>query len=101
MERDGLIVRQPDPADARRARVHLTTHARSLQAPLFRAARHVNKQTTAGLSAAEQKQFVRLLQGAIAALGSSGVGQRRGRRPRKATRRERASDALANGAQLG
>lgn len=71
MERDDLIVRRPDPADARRARVHLTAHARALRAPLVRAARRVNRRTTAGLPAAERDQFVRLLQDAIAVLGHS------------------------------
>jgi DNA-binding MarR family transcriptional regulator len=79
MERDGLIVRTPDPADARRARVHLTARARSLESPLVRAARRVNERATAGLSAVDRRRFVRLLQGAIAALGSAGVGRRRRR----------------------
>jgi DNA-binding MarR family transcriptional regulator len=79
MERDGLIVRKPDPADARRARVHLTARARSLESSLVRAARRVNERTTAGLSASERESFVRLLHGAIAALGSTGISRQQGR----------------------
>lgn len=50
MERDGLIQRQPDPADARRAHVLLTDRAHDLERPLVAAAKRVNATATHGLS---------------------------------------------------
>jgi DNA-binding MarR family transcriptional regulator len=51
MERDGLIRREPDPADGRQARVLLTDRARDLERPLVAAAQAVNATATRGLSA--------------------------------------------------
>ena len=53
MERDGLVRREPDPADGRRARVLLTDRARDLEGPLVAAARAVNATATRGLNAPE------------------------------------------------
>ena len=53
MERDGLVRREPDPADGRRARVLLTDRARELEGPLVAAARAVNATATRGLNAPE------------------------------------------------
>ncbi|MBL8838380.1 MAG: MarR family transcriptional regulator [Alphaproteobacteria bacterium] len=68
MERDGLIVRTPDPADARRAIVRLTARGRALEAPAAAAGRRVNARAAAGLAAAERETLLRLLGAAIAAL---------------------------------
>jgi DNA-binding MarR family transcriptional regulator len=61
MERDGLVRRVPDPADARRARVMLTPLARQLQPALTDAARQVNADATRGLSDREAKAFMTTL----------------------------------------
>jgi DNA-binding MarR family transcriptional regulator len=58
MERDGLIRREPDPADGRRARVLLTDRARDLEAPLVAAAQDVNALATKGL---DQREVAALL----------------------------------------
>ncbi len=58
MERDGLIRREPDPADGRRARVLLTDRARDLGAPLVAAAQDVNALATKGL---DQREVAALL----------------------------------------
>ena len=50
MERDGLIRREADPADGRRALVLLTERARRLERPLVAAAQDVNAVATAGFS---------------------------------------------------
>jgi len=54
MERDGLIRRQPDPADRRRAFIYLTDHARGLETPLTAAAQAVLTQATRDLSPDDQ-----------------------------------------------
>jgi DNA-binding MarR family transcriptional regulator len=51
MERDGLIRREPDPTDGRRARVLLTKRARDIERPLIAAARTVNATASRGLNA--------------------------------------------------
>jgi DNA-binding MarR family transcriptional regulator len=53
MERDGLVRRAPDPADARRSFVTLTERARELQEPLYAAAREVNRLATRDMSEPE------------------------------------------------
>jgi DNA-binding MarR family transcriptional regulator len=50
MQRDGLILRRPDPGDGRRARVHRTARADELRPALVHAAREVNEAATAGLT---------------------------------------------------
>jgi DNA-binding MarR family transcriptional regulator len=51
MERDGLVVREPDPDDRRRARILLTDRARELEPALTAAARRVNAAALEGLDA--------------------------------------------------
>lgn len=58
MERDGLVRREPDPADRRRTRVVLTPHAHDLRAELVRAASDLNATATRGLSPAEVEVFL-------------------------------------------
>ena len=64
MQRDGLITREPDPADRRRSRVLLTYRAHALKPELVAAAREVNALATAGLSPHEVEAFF----GTVAAL---------------------------------
>jgi DNA-binding MarR family transcriptional regulator len=71
MERDGLVVRRTDPADARRSRVHLTARARALEGVLIQSARHVNEIATSTLSAADRARFLTLLRRTISALDSA------------------------------
>jgi len=61
MERDGLIRREPDPADRRRTRVLLTPRARELREPLVRAAHEINEAATDGLSQPEITGFLRTM----------------------------------------
>jgi DNA-binding MarR family transcriptional regulator len=61
MERDGLIVREPDPADGRRAVVRLTARGRAVQAPAVAAALDVNRRAAAGLSAEQQQALITTL----------------------------------------
>jgi DNA-binding MarR family transcriptional regulator len=70
MERDGLIARRADPADARRARVHLTPRARTLEAVLVDSARRVNASAARTLPAADRTRLLELLRAVIAALES-------------------------------
>ena len=71
MERDGLVVRRADPADARRARVHLTPRAHALEGVLVDSARHVNAIATRTLPAADRVRLLALLRTVIAALESA------------------------------
>ena len=57
MQRDGLITREPDPADRRRSRVLLTDRAQALRPELVAAAQEVSALATAGLSATEVDAF--------------------------------------------
>lgn len=70
MERDGLIVRRIDPADARRARVHLTARTQGLEDVLVDAARRVNATATGALSTADRSRLLELLRTIIATLES-------------------------------
>jgi DNA-binding MarR family transcriptional regulator len=54
MEDAGLIRREPDPRDARRADVFLTARARELEGPLTAAARNVNRRAVRGLTAEQR-----------------------------------------------
>jgi MarR family transcriptional regulator, organic hydroperoxide resistance regulator len=53
MEEAGLVVRRPDPADARLVRLHLTPHARSVREPVRQARAAVEQRATATLTPAE------------------------------------------------
>jgi DNA-binding MarR family transcriptional regulator len=60
MERDGLIVRRPDPAHARRSLISLTPRGKRLSRTIRRAAFEVERLAYAGLSRDEVQEFFRL-----------------------------------------
>lgn len=68
MERDGLIERRPDQADARARRIQLTIRARTLQEPALSAAKQVNARALAGFSDAEREVFLAGLRRIVSAL---------------------------------
>jgi DNA-binding MarR family transcriptional regulator len=68
MERDGLIMRRPHPADGRSQSIHLTRTARSLEAPATEAARAVNEAALKPLSPAIRKTFFEAMTKVIEAL---------------------------------
>ncbi len=68
MERDGLIPRRRDETDGRVQRIWLTDKARALETKATGAANAVNAKALAGLSPAEQKQFMDLMRKVTAAL---------------------------------
>ncbi|MET9485959.1 MarR family transcriptional regulator [Nocardia sp. NPDC006630] len=74
MERDGLILRTADPADGRRALIHLTDRARELQGPLVAAALDVNAIATAGFPDAQEEHFLRMARRAIGNLDADRAG---------------------------
>lgn len=53
MEEAGLVVRRPDPADARLVRLHLTPRAQSAREPVRDARAALERHATASLTAAE------------------------------------------------
>ena len=53
MEEAGLLVRRPDPADARLVRLYLTPRARSVREPVRAARAALERHATATLTAAE------------------------------------------------
>ena len=61
MERDGLILRQPDASDGRRALITLTAKAKGLKEPLIAEAVAVNGFATQGLDAKEVESFIRIV----------------------------------------
>jgi DNA-binding MarR family transcriptional regulator len=61
MERDGLIKRQPDPKDRRRATVHLTERANGMRATVMDRARQVSGQAVHRFTVAEQEQLFAML----------------------------------------
>ena len=61
MERDGLIGRNPDPLDGRRARVRLTPRARRLEKKLTTMATEVNGIALAGLNQREAESVLPIL----------------------------------------
>lgn len=71
MERDGLIIRSPDPDDRRVARVVLSPKARSLLAGVAEAVARINATSQRDLSEDEQILFRNLLRRVIAALDGS------------------------------
>ena len=61
MERDGLIKRQPDPKDKRRATVHLTERANEMRTAVMDRARQVSGQAVRRFSIAEQERLFSML----------------------------------------
>jgi DNA-binding MarR family transcriptional regulator len=61
MERDGLIKRQPDPKDRRRATVHLTERANEMRNAVMDRARQVSGQAVHRFTIAEQEQLFAML----------------------------------------
>lgn len=61
MERDCLIYREPDPADRRSMRIHLTGMAKKLEEKLIKGAKTVNKTALDGLKKKERKQLMEML----------------------------------------
>lgn len=61
MQRDGLIHREPDPADGRRVQIRLSAEAHALRPALLAAAEAVNSTATGGLTTAEAGTLLDLL----------------------------------------
>ncbi|THA47091.1 MarR family winged helix-turn-helix transcriptional regulator [Streptomyces sp. A1136] len=61
MERDGLITRTPDPADARRALVHLTDKARTIQTDVQAIRSGIDAEALTGFTHEEHNQLTHLL----------------------------------------
>lgn len=68
MERDGLIRRQKDEADARTQRIWLTERGRGLRAPAISAASRVNARALSALDPAETAVFLSCMTRVVAAL---------------------------------
>ena len=68
MERDGLIVRRPDPADGRSRTIALTDQAAAQLPAAIATLIEGNAQALAGFSSKEAAQFVALLERVIANL---------------------------------
>lgn len=73
MERDGLIERRPDQADARARRIQLTARARALQEPALSAAKNVNARALAGFSDDEREVLLCGLRRIVGALSRNAV----------------------------
>jgi DNA-binding MarR family transcriptional regulator len=71
MQRDGLVRRDPDPADGRRSLIRLSDRARDLERNLVAAANTVNAEATAGLTAAETATLMDLLNRVIEQLDAT------------------------------
>jgi DNA-binding MarR family transcriptional regulator len=76
MERDGLILRSPDPTHGRRTTVKLTAKGRKLSQLMTEAAREVEKLATKGLSAKEIDDFFRITNVMIQNLNTERYGER-------------------------
>jgi MarR family transcriptional regulator for hemolysin len=76
MEEAGLIIREPDPADARLVRLYLTEHGRSARAPVRAARAALERDVTATLTAAERDCLHAALTKIIARVkeGEAGTG---------------------------
>ncbi|MGA4960308.1 MarR family winged helix-turn-helix transcriptional regulator [Streptomyces lavendulocolor] len=61
MERDGLITRTPDPADARRALVHLTDQARAIRHDVQALRAGIDSEALTGFTPEEHTQLANLL----------------------------------------
>ncbi len=68
MERDGLVVRRPDPRDRRAMLFSLTPQARAKAQAVFAAAVEVNEQALSGLMPEERTAFLGMLARVVAAL---------------------------------
>jgi MarR family transcriptional regulator, organic hydroperoxide resistance regulator len=68
MEEAGLIVRRPDPADARLVRLYLTPRARAAREPVRAARAALERRATGTLTAAERDQLRSALTKIIAQL---------------------------------
>ena len=68
MQRDGLIVRRPDPDDRRAQKIHLTQKARSARAAATDAARLQNEHALKDFSQAEKEQFLAYMRRAIGSM---------------------------------
>lgn len=71
MERDGLIARRPDQADARARRIQLTARAKTLQEPALAAAKGVNARALASFSEAEREVLLSGLRRIVGSLSRS------------------------------
>jgi MarR family transcriptional regulator, organic hydroperoxide resistance regulator len=61
LERDGVVERRADAADARILRVYLTPHGKALVGPVLEVWRRMEERLTRGMSEAEILQLRRLL----------------------------------------
>ena len=68
MERDGLIVRKEHPQDGRAKLIYLTTKAKAIRNQAYSAANETNAVALRQFSTAEKKQFLALINKAIASL---------------------------------
>lgn len=73
MERDGLVVRRPDPADGRSSLVSLTPLGLERAAQAFAAARDLNETSVADLTPQEREQFCDMLRRVISVLERDGA----------------------------
>ncbi len=74
MEEAGLLVRRPDPDDARLVRLYLTPHARSVREPVRAARAGVEQRATATLDPAELDHLRSALGKIIAQLRNDPTG---------------------------
>ncbi len=74
MERDGMLVRRPDPRDGRKMLVGLAPEARDRMEAVARAVVSVNGLALAGLTDAERKTYLRLLAKIVSNL-EAGLGR--------------------------
>jgi MarR family transcriptional regulator, organic hydroperoxide resistance regulator len=74
MEEAGLLVRRPDPDDARLVRLYLTPHARSVREPVREARAGVERRATATLDPAELDHLRSALEKIIAQLRDGTAG---------------------------
>jgi len=81
MEEAGLVVRRPDPADARLVRLHLTERGRAAREPVRDARAALERQATATLTAAERDHLRSALVKIIAQLRDGPSAEARGWRP--------------------
>lgn len=68
MERDGLIIREPDPKDRRASLVRLSPMAEAKAGAVLKAVHETNAEALAGLGQVEQEQFRAALRTIIATL---------------------------------